>query len=138
AEDLEAFLPGEVAVLPAWEALPYEGISPAPDVAARRAAAVRRLRDAHGATVVVAPALAAMQGLVPTLGTTPALELVAGREPPPGRPRGAPRRARLPARGRGRAARRVRRAGRGRGRLPRRRPPAGPPRVLGRRDRVDP
>src|SRR5947199_488613 len=82
-EDLEAFLPDDVAVLPAWEALPYEGISPAPDVAARRAAAVRRLRDARGATVVVAPPLAAMQGLVPTLGTTPPLELVAGRELPP-------------------------------------------------------
>jgi hypothetical protein len=38
-EDLEAFLPDDVALLPAWEALPYEGISPAPDVAPRRAAA---------------------------------------------------------------------------------------------------
>jgi transcription-repair coupling factor (superfamily II helicase) len=83
AEDLEAFLPGDVAVLPAWEALPYEGISPAPGVAARRAAAVRRLRDAHGPTVVVAPPLAAMQGLIPTLGAIPPLELVAGRELPP-------------------------------------------------------
>ena len=41
AADLEAFLgPERVALLPAWEALPYEGISPAPEVAARRAAAV--------------------------------------------------------------------------------------------------
>ena len=44
-EDLEAFLPGDVSLLPAWEALPYEGISPAPDVAARRAATVRGLRE---------------------------------------------------------------------------------------------
>ncbi len=72
-----------VAHLPGWEALPYEGISPAPDVAARRADAVRRLRDASGPFVVVAPALAAMQGVVPTLGTTPPLELVAGRALPP-------------------------------------------------------
>ena len=41
AADLEAFLGADrVALLPAWEALPYEGISPAPEVAARRAAAV--------------------------------------------------------------------------------------------------
>jgi transcription-repair coupling factor (superfamily II helicase) len=82
-EDLEAFLPGDVALLPAWEALPYEGISPAPDVAARRAAAVRRLREHRGATVLVAPALAAMQGLIPTLGTVAPIELVAGRDLPP-------------------------------------------------------
>ena len=54
-----------VALLPAWEALPYEGISPAPEVAARRADAVHRLRAAKGPFVVVAPALAAMQGLIP-------------------------------------------------------------------------
>src|SRR5438477_4166236 len=84
-ENLEAFLPGDVALLPAWEALPYEGISPAPDVAARRAAAVRRLRERRGATVLVAPALAALQGLIPTLGTVPPIELVAGRDLPPDR-----------------------------------------------------
>src|SRR5881392_2693642 len=82
-EDLEAFLPDDVALLPAWEALPYEGISPAPDVAARRAAAVRRLRERRGATVLVAPALAAMQGLIPTLGAVPPIELVPGRDLPP-------------------------------------------------------
>ncbi|MGZ4132134.1 MAG: transcription-repair coupling factor, partial [Actinomycetota bacterium] len=83
ATDLSAFLGDGVALLPAWEALPYEGISPAPDVAARRAAAIHALRAAQGAFVLVAPALAAMQGLVPTLGTVPPLELVAGRELPP-------------------------------------------------------
>ena len=36
-------------LLPAWEALPYEGISPSPEVSARRADAVRRLRAAKGA-----------------------------------------------------------------------------------------
>ncbi|HYJ60628.1 MAG TPA: DEAD/DEAH box helicase, partial [Actinomycetota bacterium] len=69
ADDLAAFLPGAVALLPAWEALPYEGISPSAEVAARRADAVRRLRAADGPSVVVAPALAAMHGVVPTLGT---------------------------------------------------------------------
>ena len=67
-----------VAFLPAWEALPYEGIGPTPEIAARRADAVHRLRAASGAFVVVAPALAAMQGLIPTLGAIPPLELVAG------------------------------------------------------------
>ena len=68
------------ALLPSWEALPYEGISPSPEVSARRAEAVRRLRAAKGAFVLVAPALAAMQGLVPTLGEIPSVELVKGIE----------------------------------------------------------
>ncbi|HEX6131259.1 MAG TPA: hypothetical protein VF044_05980, partial [Actinomycetota bacterium] len=81
ATDLEAYLgPDRVAVLPAWEALPYEGISPAPEIAAGRAEAMRRLRGADGAFVLVAPALAAMQRLVPTLGTEPPLDLAPGRE----------------------------------------------------------
>ena len=69
-----------VAFLPPWEALPYEGIGPTPEIAARRADALHRLRGATGPFVVVAPALAAMQGLIPTLGTVPPIELVAGRE----------------------------------------------------------
>ena len=72
-----------VALLPAWEALPYEGIGPTPEIAARRADAIHRLRQASGQFVVVAPALAAMQGLIPTLGAVPPLELVVGRELPP-------------------------------------------------------
>jgi len=72
------------ALLPSWEALPYEGISPSPEVSARRAEAVRRLRAAKGAFVLVAPALAAMQGIVPSLGEIPPVELVKGIELPPG------------------------------------------------------
>jgi transcription-repair coupling factor (superfamily II helicase) len=84
AADVEAFLgPDRVAMLPAWEALPYEGISPAPEVASRRDEAVRRLRAASGLFVLVAPALAAMQGLIPTLGSVAPNQLVAGRELPP-------------------------------------------------------
>ena len=65
-----AFLgPDCVALLPAWEALPSEGISPTPEVAARRARAIRALRaNRDGAFVLVAPATAAVQGIVPTLG----------------------------------------------------------------------
>ena len=36
-------------LLPAWEAFPYELLSPTPEIAARRAAAVRRLRDGRSA-----------------------------------------------------------------------------------------
>ena len=84
AADLEAFIgPERVALLPAWEALPYEGISPAPEVAARRAAAVAAAREAKGAFLLVAPLLAAMQGLIPTLGATPSLQVVPGLDLPP-------------------------------------------------------
>ncbi|MGH2680585.1 MAG: transcription-repair coupling factor [Actinomycetota bacterium] len=69
-----------VALLPAWDALPYEGMDPAPEVAARRADAVRRLRTAEGPFVVLAPYLAAMQAMPPGLGTVPALQLAAGVE----------------------------------------------------------
>jgi transcription-repair coupling factor (superfamily II helicase) len=68
------------ALLPSWEALPYEGIGPSPEVSARRAEALRRLRTSEGPFVLVAPAVAAMQGLVPTLGEVPSLELVRGVE----------------------------------------------------------
>ena len=84
AADLAALLgPERVALLPAWEALPYEGISPAPEVAARRANAIAHARGARGSFVLVAPALAAMQGMIPTLGVTPPLQLVAGLDLPP-------------------------------------------------------
>ncbi len=87
AAGLLAYLGDErVTVMPQWEALPYEGISPSPEVAAGRQHAVRRLREAidrGGPFVMVTPALAAMQGLIPTLGMTPPVKLVAGRELPP-------------------------------------------------------
>jgi len=72
-----------VALLPAWDALPYEGMDPAPEVAARRADAVARVRAAKGPLVLVAPCLAAMQGMPPTLGSTPGLQLAGGVELPP-------------------------------------------------------
>ena len=138
AADLESYLGGDaVALLPSWEALPYEGLSPAPDVAARRAEAVRRLRAASGAFVVVAPAMAAMQRLIPTLGTETPTQLVTGLELAARRARRAARRPRVPARRRGRTPRRVRGAGRRRRRLPGHGATPGPARVLGRRDRVD-
>jgi transcription-repair coupling factor (superfamily II helicase) len=79
--EIGAYLgPENVAFLPAWDALPYEGMDPAPEVAARRADAIGRLRSAEGPFVVVAPYLAAMQAVPPSLGTARPLQLAAGVE----------------------------------------------------------
>src|SRR5919106_3514393 len=81
APEIGAYLGGDrVALLPAWDALPYEGMDPAPEVAARRADAIGRLRAAAGPFVVVAPYLAAMQAVPPTLGSAEPLQLAAGVE----------------------------------------------------------
>ncbi len=81
--DVEAFLPGGTALFPAWEVLPYELLSPTPDVAARRANAARRIRQATGPLVVVAPAVAALQAVAPTIGTADPIELAKGSEVAP-------------------------------------------------------
>src|SRR5687767_2741023 len=79
--EIGAYLgPENVALFPAWDALPYEGMDPAPEVAARRADAIGRLRSAEGPFVVVAPYLAAMQAVPPSLGTAGPLQLAAGVE----------------------------------------------------------
>jgi transcription-repair coupling factor (superfamily II helicase) len=63
-----AFLGSDrVAHLPAWEALPSEGISPGRETVARRAAAARSVGRASGAFVLVVPASAALQPLLPSL-----------------------------------------------------------------------
>jgi transcription-repair coupling factor (superfamily II helicase) len=81
APEIGAYLGADrVAFLPAWDALPYEGMDPSPAVAARRADAVGRLRTAEGPFVVVAPYLAAMQAVPPTLGSVAPLQLAAGVE----------------------------------------------------------
>ena len=79
-----AFLgPDRALSFPAWEALPLEGISPAPDVAARRELAARRLRQPGGPLVVAAPVAAAVQRVVPTLGRRESLALAVGLQIPP-------------------------------------------------------
>jgi transcription-repair coupling factor (superfamily II helicase) len=74
-----AFL-GEDRVVrfPAWESLPYEGISPGPQAAGARAAAAHRIRSGSGALLVVAPVHAAIQGLSPDLGAHEPLTLTPG------------------------------------------------------------
>jgi transcription-repair coupling factor (superfamily II helicase) len=84
ASEIGAYLGAEsVALLPAWDALPYEGMDPAPEVAARRADALGRLRSAEGPFVVVVPYLAAMQAVPPSLGTVRPLQVAAGVEMAP-------------------------------------------------------
>ncbi len=80
ASGAAAFLgPDKVVVFPAWESLPYEGISPAPQIAGRRARAARLLRTAEGPHVFVAPTAAAIQAVAPTLGEHDSLELAGGQ-----------------------------------------------------------
>jgi transcription-repair coupling factor (superfamily II helicase) len=81
ADGAAAFLgPERVAVFPAWEALPLEGISPSPGVAARREVAARRLHTVTGPSIVVAPVAAALQRVPPSLGRRDGVELEAGKE----------------------------------------------------------
>jgi transcription-repair coupling factor (superfamily II helicase) len=75
--------PDRVVRFPAWESLPYEGISPAPHVAGARARSAHLLRNAAGPMVVAAPVLAAIQGLVPLLGDHEPLVLQAETTLPP-------------------------------------------------------
>ncbi|HEX8100423.1 MAG TPA: transcription-repair coupling factor [Actinomycetota bacterium] len=84
AAAVEAFL-GQERVLrfPSWESLPYEGISPTPQVGGARARTAHLLRRARGPLVVAAPVLAALHGLAPGLGDHEPLELRAGESIPP-------------------------------------------------------
>ncbi len=63
-EDLALFT--ETHLLPAWETLPFEHVSPNEATMARRAEARVLLRDARPGTVVVASIRAAMQRLSPS------------------------------------------------------------------------
>ncbi len=84
ASEAAAFLGDERVVrFPAWDSLPYEGISPGPLVAGTRARAAHRLRRARGALVVATPVLALLQGLAPDLGEHPSLVLRPGDTLPP-------------------------------------------------------
>jgi transcription-repair coupling factor (superfamily II helicase) len=79
ASGVEAFLGADRVVrFPAWESLPYEGISPTPMVAGDRARAAHVVRTTEGPLVVVAPVLAAIQGLSPDLGLVAPLVLGPG------------------------------------------------------------
>jgi transcription-repair coupling factor (superfamily II helicase) len=86
ARGAAAFLGADRALLfPAWEALPMEGISPSPEVAARRELAARALRPGSGPLLVALPVTAALQRLSPTLGGQTATTLEPGLELAPDR-----------------------------------------------------
>ncbi|QDB78324.1 transcription-repair coupling factor [Georgenia wutianyii] len=88
AAALRNFLPDDdVAVLPAWETLPHERLSPRSDTVARRIAVFRRL--AHpgvGRTgpirVLVVPVRALLQPVIKGLGDLEPVELSVGDERP--------------------------------------------------------
>ncbi|MDT7554946.1 MAG: hypothetical protein QOI16_3486, partial [Pseudonocardiales bacterium] len=73
AEDLgaaaaELIDPTSVAVLPSWETLPHERLSPRPDTVGRRLTLFRRLATADAPRVVVAAARSLIQPIAPGLG----------------------------------------------------------------------
>lgn len=75
ASALRCYLPSDdVAVLPAWETLPHERLSPRSDTVARRLAVFRRLKHPEGAgyagpiRVLVVPVRALLQPVVDGLG----------------------------------------------------------------------
>ncbi|WNB85068.1 transcription-repair coupling factor [Cellulomonas sp. ATA003] len=86
AGSLRCYLPADdVAVLPAWETLPHERLSPRSDTVARRLAVFRRLAhpaDAAGHTgpirVLVMPVRALLQPVVAGLGELEPVELNVG------------------------------------------------------------
>ena len=92
ADDLVAalacYLPhDDVAVLPAWETLPHERLSPRSDTVARRLAVLRRLAHPtveHGPAgpvrVLVVPVRALMQPVVEGLGDLEPVQLAAGQQ----------------------------------------------------------
>ena len=68
-----------VAVLPSWETLPHERLSPRPDTVGRRLALFRRLADpATAPRVVVAAARSLIQPVAPGLGVLDPVALRVG------------------------------------------------------------
>ena len=143
AASVQAYLPDEladvVAVLPAWETLPHERLSPRSDTVAERLAVFRRL--AHPAEDVGHAGRSACSSCrcgrccsrwSRGSGDLEPVELSTGDERRPDRRRGAARRGGLPARRHGREARRVRGARRHPRRLPAHRGPPAARGVLGR------
>ncbi|MHA7133376.1 hypothetical protein [Oerskovia turbata] len=77
---------GLVAVLPAWETLPHERLSPRSDTVAKRLAVFRRLAhpspevvQAGPVRVLVMPVRALLQPVVDGLGDLEPVELAAGQ-----------------------------------------------------------
>ncbi len=81
AEDLAsatADLIDDVVVLPSWETLPHERLSPRPDTVGRRLSIFRRLGTAAPPRVVVAAARSLIQPIAPGLGALDPIQLRVG------------------------------------------------------------
>ena len=83
AEDLGAAAadlidPASVAVLPSWETLPHERLSPRPDTVGRRLTLFHRLAIADAPRVVVAAARSLIQPIAPGLGALEPVRLRVG------------------------------------------------------------
>ena len=79
--------PGEVAVFPAWETLPFERVSPGVETMGRRLELMWRLRrlrdgaaDATAPSVIVSPVRALLQRLGPHVEDTEPLQVLKGAE----------------------------------------------------------
>ena len=85
AEDLGAAAadlidPDTVAVLPSWETLPHERLSPRPDTVGRRLTLFRRLATDDAPRVLVAAARSLIQPIAPGLGALDPVRLRVGDE----------------------------------------------------------
>jgi transcription-repair coupling factor (superfamily II helicase) len=70
----------EVAVLPSWETLPHERLSPRPDTVGRRLTLLRSLSSENPPRVVAAAARSLIQPIAPGLGTLDPIVLREGTE----------------------------------------------------------
>ena len=72
ADSVRFFAPGlDLVLLPAWDCLPYDRVSPNPEISARRMAALSRLARANGPRLVITTVNAALQR-VPHIDTVKA------------------------------------------------------------------
>ncbi|WP_181783271.1 transcription-repair coupling factor, partial [Pseudonocardia pini] len=71
---------GEVAVLPSWETLPHERLSPRPDTVGRRLTLFRALSGENPPRIVAAAARSLIQPIAPGLGSLDPITLRVGTE----------------------------------------------------------
>ncbi|GAA1841539.1 transcription-repair coupling factor [Pseudonocardia ailaonensis] len=71
---------GEIAVLPSWETLPHERLSPRPDTVGRRLTLFRALSGDNPPRIVAAAARSLIQPIAPGLGTLDPIALRVGTE----------------------------------------------------------
>jgi transcription-repair coupling factor (superfamily II helicase) len=84
AGDLAAYLgPDEVELVPAWETLPFERVSPGVETMGRRLRAIWRLSHGHTPSVVIAPVRSLVQRLGPHVEDVEPIVIRAGDQVDP-------------------------------------------------------